>query len=149
MKNIRTTILLIMTVLILSACSLGGNGVNSQESNEPASTINISFIDLVEPGSVWIITDTEKNRHTSVWGTAMIKPEEMGKEYFADIPESVDSKYLFRMIDNDEIYYETDIPELKNGWKVIISRVGLEAQLSVYDSGGKLVHTCEVFSAAL
>ncbi len=30
-----------------------------------------------------------------------------------------------------------------------ISKVGLEAQLSVYDGDGKLVYTCEVLSAAL
>jgi hypothetical protein len=149
MKTKRIIVLLVMAILILSACSSGENAVKNQESIEPTSSIGISFIDLVEPGSVWILTDTEKNRKTSVWGTAMLKPEEIGEEYIADIPEAEDGRYLFRMIDDDGIYYETDIPELKNGWKVIISRAGLEAQLSIYDDEGKLVHSCEVFSAAL
>ena len=145
----RIIIVCIIAAALLSSCAWRGNTMLSQESSEVASTISVSFIDLVEPASVWILTDTEKNRHTSIWGTAMIKPEEIETEYTAEIPQSGDNKYLFRMIDNDEIYYEADIPELKSGWKVIISRAGLEAQLSVYDDDGNLVHSCEVFSATL
>lgn len=114
-------------------------------------TINISFIDEIEPSSVWIIRDTQDNRKTSIWGTAMIKPSELGKEYSSNIPQSVDHKYLFRMIDENGIYYEADIPELLDGWKIkaYTSDVETGIRLEIMDNAGTLMYECDVFNAAL
>ena len=116
-----------------------------------ADTIDVSFYDNVEPASVWILADTDNNRHTSIWGTAMIKTDELGKEYNAGIPKADDDKYLFRMIDDDEMYYETQIPELKSGWKLNLHKQenALDPQLDVYDENGDLIQECSVFWAAL
>ena len=113
--------------------------------------ITVSFEDDVEPASVWVITDTESNRKTSIWGTAMIKTEELGKEYRAGIPQAGDDKYLFRMIDEDGIYYDANIPELKDGWKLnLYSKDGnWESYLNIYDENDNLIQECSVFSAAL
>ena len=105
----------------------------------------------IQPAQVWILSDTEDNRHTSVWGTAMINAEELEKEYHFGIPTSADYKYLFRMIDKDGIYYETDIPELQNNWKLKIYAVSSETDihLEIFNENGELVHDCAVFNAAL
>ncbi len=114
-------------------------------------TIGIVFNNETVPSSVWIIRDTKENRGTSVWGTAMVQAEELGKEYTVLIPLSQDYKYLFRMIDENQIYYEADIPKLKEGWKVSISNGSdnFDARLQIYDEKGKLVSESTVFSAAL
>ena len=121
------------------------------EDNSEVDTINISFTDNVQPASVWIITDTESNRHTSVWGTAMMKPEELGKEYSAGIPKAEDDKYLFRMIDEDGIYYATEINELQDGWKLVLYDKDGEwdIHLEIYDDNDELVQESSVFNAAL
>ena len=114
-------------------------------------TINISFIDEVEQGSVWILRDTTENRKTSVWGTAMIKPEETGKEYDAAIPLSADDKYLFRMIDEDSLYYEAEIPKLQEGWKLRLytGENVRDIYLEALNDKGESVHEASVFCAAL
>ena len=123
----------------------------TQAVEDVTRTINISFMDNAEPGSVWILRDTEENRKISLWGTAMIKPDTVGTEVSADIPYAEDAKYLFRMIDDDGIYYSGDIPELRDGWKLDIHQIGeyWNFQLDVYDENGELRYECELFNAAL
>lgn len=119
--------------------------------NDTVQTIKVTFIDDVEPSSVWIIRDIPENRKTSIWGTAMVKPEETGKEYEAVIPMSEDEKYLFRMIDKNGLYYETDIQKLQDGWKLrLYSKDGrIDIKLDVFDKNGNLINECAVFCAAL
>ncbi|WP_026523877.1 hypothetical protein [Butyrivibrio sp. MB2005] len=114
--------------------------------------INVTIVDDVAPSSVWIIRDTPENRKTSVWGTAMVKPEELGKDYSFDIPLSDDDKYLFHMIDEDGLYYSADIPKLLDGWKVRIYTSDKEYHhvvLEICDDSGALISEIDVFSAAL
>jgi hypothetical protein len=114
--------------------------------------ITVSIVDDVAPSSVWIIRDTPENRKTSVWGTAMVKPEELGKEYSFDIPLADDHKYRFHMIDEDGLYYSADIPELLECWKVRIYTSNKEFHdviLEIYDDSGALISEIDVFSAAL
>ncbi len=114
-------------------------------------TIDITFVDDVQPSSVWIIRDIPENRETTVWGTAMIMPDETGKEYTASVPLSEDDKYLFRMIGEDGLYYEADIPKLLDGWKLHLQKTGdiMDASLVIFDDTGAKVQECEVFCAAL
>ncbi|MBO4900663.1 MAG: hypothetical protein J5509_10285 [Lachnospiraceae bacterium] len=123
----------------------------AQAVEDVTRTINISFTDNAEPGSVWILRDTEENRKISLWGTAMIKPDTVGTEVSADIPYAEDAKYLFRMIDDDGIYYSGDIPELRDDWKLDIHPIGeyWDFRLDVYDENGELRYECELFNAAL
>ena len=123
----------------------------TQAVEDVTQTINISFTDNAEPGSVWILRDTGENRKISIWGTAMIKPDTVGTEITADIPYAEDAKYLFRMIDDDGIYYSGEIPELRDGWKLDIHEIGeyWNFQLDVLDENGELRYECELFNAAL
>ena len=123
----------------------------SESVRRAVRTINVVLIDDVEPSSVWIIRDTQGNRKTSIWGTAMIKPDKLGEEYTFAVPLSEDNKYLFRMIDEDGIYYETEIPELMDGWKLRLSygEDDREVHLNIYDDTGVLMHESSVFNAAL
>ena len=123
----------------------------TQAVEDMTRTINISFTDDVEPASVWILRDTEENRKISIWGTAMIKPDTVGSEVSADVPYAEDAKYLFRMIDDEGIYYSGDIPELRDGWNLRIYAIDdhWNMQLDVFDETGELRYECEIFNAAL
>lgn len=81
----------------------------------------------------------------------MIKTDELGKEYNAAIPKAGDDKYLFRMIDDDGLYYDAQISELKSGWKLSLytPENSMDPKLDVYDENGGLVQECAVFWAAL
>lgn len=119
-----------------------------------ADTISVSFEDEVQTGSVWIIWDIESNRSTSVWGAAMMTPDEVGGVCSAGIPRSKDNKYLLRMIDDDGLYYDAEIPELFDGWKLRLYRLdeitgASDVLLDVIDESGNVVQTCSVFCAAL
>ena len=153
----------LLIIIILIALIFTGRFVymrmNADTGKAPSETvgkltqkITVSIVDDVAPSSVWIIRDTPENRKTSVWGTAMVKPSELGKEYSFDIPLSDDEKYLFHMIDEDGIYYSADIPKLLDGWKVRIyadENSSDEVILQIYDASGALISECSVFSAAL
>lgn len=112
---------------------------------------DITFQNDVQPARVWILRDTESNRKTSVWGTAMIEAEQLKKRYHPGIPKSDDDKYLFRMIDTDGIYYEADIPELQDGWRLRVYPVanGADIHLEIFNEKNERVHDCDVFNAAL
>jgi hypothetical protein len=89
-----------------------------------------------------------------VWGTAMMNVNGLFNEFSALIPKASDNKYLFRMIDDDGLYYDTDIPELSEGWKIRLYRsdenVGdSDIHLDIIDDNGNVVHECSVFCAAL
>ncbi len=119
-----------------------------------SDTIKVTFEDEIQTGSVWILQDTENNRGTSVWGTAMMNVNGLFNEFSALIPKASDNKYLFRMIDDGGLYYDTDIPELSEGWKIRLYRsdenVGdSDIHLDIIDENGNVVHECSVFCAAL
>lgn len=117
-------------------------------------TIKVTFEDEVQTGSVWIIHDTENNRNTSVWGTEMIKADGLFSDFSALIPKSTDNKYLFRMIDDDGVYYDADIPELSDGGKLRLYRsdeiIGdSDVHLDIIDENGDVIRECPMFYAAL
>ena len=87
----------------------GADNIMGKTSNEP---ITVSFVDSVENADVWLIPDTEKNRKTSVWGTASIKNAEQEKEYSVSISKNPGDMYLLRMIDIRHIYYESKYQSL-------------------------------------
>ena len=132
-------------------CVYENNGTYYWVATFGSDLTDITFENDVQPGQVWILKDTEINRHTSVWGTAMIDADEPGKEYHPGIPKSDDDKYLFRMIDTDGIYYEADIPELQNNWKIKVFSKDNDTSihLQIYNENDGLVNDCEVFNAAL
>ena len=149
-------IILVMfaAAICFNACGFGADANVTDTDAVNVETINITLTDEVQSGSVWIIQDTKDNRHKSVWGKAMITPEETGREYTADIQKSADDRYLFRMIDNDKIYYSTDIPALKDGWQLRLFRsydvkTDYDICLEITDEKGNVIEACPVFNAAL
>lgn len=115
-------------------------------------TINIGFVNKVMPADVWIIENTEKNRKTSVRGTASVKSTELEKEYNAVIRKNKDDSYLFRMIDTDHIYYSADDLRLKDGYSIEIFKSDSEFEnivIAVYDEKGEQTEEKNVFNAAL
>ena len=82
----------------------------------------MGFVNSVNQADVWIINNTEENRKTSTWGTASIKDAEQEKDYSVTLEKNSDDTYLFRMIDVDGIYYESNAITLKEGYSLLIFR---------------------------
>ncbi len=141
-------LILILSSVVLFACASGSR----TSKDTPEETITISFVNSVQRADVWIISDTEKNRKTSVWGTASVKNAEPEKEYSVSIPRNDGDTYLLRMIDKDHIYYESKSVTLLDGYSIIIyskEENDQDIRLVVYDSDGKELTDGPVFNAAL
>ena len=121
----------------------------SVENN--ADIITISYVNEISTANVWIIADIEENHKTSLWGTATLKDAEVEKEYSADIEKSEDDHYLLRMIDKDELYYESGSFELKDGYSLLISEGKSfdEPLIIIYNDNGEKVEELTIFCAAL
>ncbi len=114
-------------------------------------SIKVSMMGTGRGADVWILQDTDANRTMSTWGPAMIKLDKTDDMSASYIPVAADKHYLFRMIDEDEIYYECKIDRLLAGWTVSIesSEDGYEDILKVYDDNGELVSENILFRVAL
>ena len=121
----------------------------STENN--TGIITISYVNEISTADVWIIADIEENHKTSLWGTATLKDAEPEKEYSADIEKSADDHYLLRMIDKDELYYESGSFELRDGYSLLVSE-GESFQsphIVIYDDNGENSEELTIFRAAL
>ena len=121
-------------------------------SEAAGETIAIGFVNKVMPADVWVIENTEKNRKTSVWGTANVKSTELQKEYSATVAKNAEDSYLFRMIDTDHNYYSSDDIILKDGYSIEIFKSAgefEEIKIAVYDEKGEKTEERDVFNAAL
>ncbi|MBP3241561.1 MAG: hypothetical protein J6M92_13620 [Oribacterium sp.] len=115
-------------------------------------TITIGFVDKLVPADVWFLENTEKNRKTTIWGTATVKSTELEKRYDAVISKSADNSYLFRMIDKDHGYYSSDDLMLMDGYSVEIYKSDGDFEqimIAVYDEKGEKKEERNVFNAAL
>ncbi len=121
----------------------------STENN--AEIITISYVNEISTADVWIIADTPENHKTSIWGTATLKDAEPEKEYSTDIEKSDDDHYLLRMIDKDELYYESGSFELKDGYSLLVCEGDSfqEPLIIIYDDTGEKAEELTIFCAAL
>ena len=104
--------------IFLCACSVKDRKTNQTDEE----TIKVGFVNSVNQADVWIINNIEENRKTSTWGTASIKDAEQEKDYSVTLEKNSDDTYLFRMIDVDGIYYESNAITLKEGYSLLIFR---------------------------
>ncbi len=151
MKHTLLAAVFVLTVSVLAACVPKGQSQQAEtpSPDDASPKITVSFVqDTGEKADVWIIPDTEKNRKTSVWGTATIARTEPGKEAAVTLNEGT---YLFRMIDEDEMYYEANGIVLKDGAHIILHPgEGIkDPVLEVISADGRTSEKYEVFWAAL
>lgn len=113
----KKVILLIIGVIII----FGITGCK-EKSNKADTTnkIEISVKNKINKADVWIISDTEKNRKTSVWGKATFKDMEVQNKYKSAKVSADTEKYLIRVIDKDGMYYSADGITLKKHQYIVL-----------------------------
>ena len=161
MTRKQIAIVLIASVLagMLSGCSGASDNKppvddihkEDETDKEKMETIEIGYVNEISTADVWIIPDIEENHKTSLWGTAALKGAEPEKEYSADIVKSSDDRYLLRMIDVDELYYESGSFTLLEGYSLLIYGTDdfSEPHIVIYDDRNEIVEDFGIFCAAL
>ena len=126
---------------------------DSEKVEEEMAGISITFINEVEEADFWILPQTEKILKTTVWGTATIGKLQVGGEVNISLEAPVPSGlYIFRVIDTDEMYYETNDLPLKDGYSIRFyeDKSGYMSYfVEVKDETGNIVDTFECFAAHL
>ena len=136
-------------------CTAGQKPGSAQEEQpaEQGKTISIVFCNDVEEADVWVLEATEKNLKSSLWGTAMADDLAKGGECALTVNASHGTgEYIIRMIDCDDVFYESGILELEEGYTLRIYSEDNTLQavkIDVYDARGEIVLTGDVFAAAL
>ena len=111
----------------------------------------VTIINEVRDADVWILSDTEQNRKTTVWGKATAAQVAAGKSRRAELCAPGDGGlYLFRMIDADSFYYSVSEIRLKNGWQLTVSGDELDGvKVTVADENGTVQKEYDAFTARL
>ncbi len=148
---------LIIMLVVAAALYTTNTGSDAYPVSDPGDVngeemLTVTFVNEVETGDVWLLENTEENLKTSVWGKAHIKGAASGSKNTLTVPRSSDDTYLFRMIDEDGLYFESDAITIKDGYTIKVSRGADEydtATLEIADSTGDVVETLSIFCAAL
>ena len=145
----KKAIAFLACILMLLLCGCDKGGVSPVNSTESCGTVTV--INRVTDSDVWILSDTETNRKTTLWGTATVAALKTDASGTASLPAPGDEGlYLLRMIDVDETYYSAGAIELKDGWTMEV-RKGDNGTITVKvtDADGNVQCVYDVFSAHL
>ena len=112
--------------------------MTGQSLGDDSDTISTGYVNEISAADVWIIPDIKENHKTSLWGVASLKDASPEKEYQIKLNKSADDHYLLRMIDKDELYYESGSFMLKDGYSILICEGDnfSEPRLIIYDDLG-------------
>ena len=143
----KGVLIAIFFIMLLSLCSCK----SPKDNNEIVKHSKINFINNVNDADIWILPDTEKNRKTTLWGTAGASNVKKGERRVSPLCEPGDEgRYIFRMIDVDSFFYSADGIELKEDWTAEIKGDDLNSiTIEVTDENGTLKNTYKVFAARL
>lgn len=143
-------------IILIAACFLAflllyGCRAQEQGNSEITSGKTVTVLNEVTDADIWILPDTDKNRKTSVWGTATVSKLPTSESCQAPLCEPGSTGlYLLRMIDTESFYYSANGVMLEDGWTMRISGDGfLSTVLEVTDENGVLQNTYDVFTARL
>jgi hypothetical protein len=147
MRKIISVLLCLFTLMAFCSCN------TTKESETTATTAcdrTVTIINRVNEASIWVLSDTEANRKTTVWGTPTIKTA-VDESCHAGIDKPGDNGlYIFRMIDIEKMYYSSDNIALEDGWTLEIKQESTQVYvIEVTDKDGNLNATYEVFAASL
>ncbi len=130
---------------------LNANGEYTWAALFGADSIDVTFAANFEFDEASIIKDTENNRKKTKDDLAMLYIGLKSQRYNLRIPKSDDNKYLLRMIDDNNILYEADIPNLESGWKIKMNKAkdGDNMTLKISDENNEVIDEYEVVATML
>jgi uncharacterized protein YkwD len=116
-----------------------------------ADSIDVTFAANFEFDEASIFKDTENNRKKTKDDLAMLYIGLKSQRYNLRIPKSDDNKYLLRMIDDNNILYEADIPNLESGWNIKMNQAkdGDNMTLKISDEKNEVIDEYEVVATML
>ena len=146
MKKVIMILLCVLTMLLLCGCK-----TEEQNDMKGKSIGTVTFTNGVTETDVWILSDTESNRKTTLWGTASISGIRTDESREAALCEpGGEGLYLARMIDVNKFYYSANGVRLEDGWALQISeQADGTYTLEVRDKAGQTQGSYEVFCARL
>ncbi len=148
-SHMKTMIVFVICLLMLFLLC----GCKTKAQNDAGTTDDksVTFINSVKDADIWILSDTEKNRKTTVWGEATVSKTKACESSQAPLCEpGDDGRYLFRMIDIDSFFYSASGILLEDGWTLAIKGDNLQSlSIEVTDKDGVLQDTYAVFAARL
>lgn len=118
---------------------------------DPTGTKTVTFVNTVRDADAWILPQTAANLKTTVWGAATVPKAKKEESRQVPLCEAGDGGlYIFRMIDEDGLFYSANRIVLEDGWTLTIKGDDLqEISIEVSNGDGVLQNTFEVFAARL
>ncbi|MDO4961677.1 MAG: hypothetical protein Q4E57_07490 [Eubacteriales bacterium] len=100
--------------------------VETRNSMMYSELFTVNFVNNAEKTALWIIPDTEDNRKTTLWGEAVLGDVEKGSSHEITLETYIyGTAWLLRMIDKDQMYYEVNGVELRDGCTISIRKSDL------------------------
>lgn len=118
---------------------------------ETACDRTVTVINGIKEADIWILPKTEENLKTTLWGKAVagkVKENESRQAILSKPGD--DGLYIFRMIDNDHMYYSAEDLILEAGWTLEIKGELMDnVIIEVTDKDGAVKATYEVSTTRL
>ena len=139
----KKTVICLITMVLLCGC-----GANP---TEPVNNKTVNFINEVMDADIWILSETEENLKTTLWGKATVSGIKKGESRKAPLCDTGENElYIIRMIDTNNIFYSANSVALEPGWTVRITGNDLNSvKAEITDENGVLKNTYKVFAASL
>lgn len=114
-------------------------------------SLSITVQNKLSTADIWILPDTEENRKNTVWETATLSnlEAESNQSAFISGDFGENGLYLFRMIDEDQMYYAVDGIKLECDQTIVICENDGTVTMEIYDEAGTKISEYEMFAARL
>lgn len=114
--------------------------------------VDITFKNEGVKANIWILPETKENISTTLWGKATISDAEPGDGGEFTVYKEVNIEtFIFRAIDHDNMYYESNGIILENGCTVIFKSGDslMPFKVEIISPDGQTVNVYPVFAAKL
>ena len=147
MKKLLFIAVCVIVGLLLAACR---KTPAKPENPAPADGIGVTLRNEAGEADFWIIPDTEKNRRTTLWGTATAAKVQAGEEREITLG-APEGQFLLRVIDTESWYHSADGVALKEGdtLRLAADPDNERALILEVTSADGAAETYKVFSARL
>lgn len=146
MKRLISIVLCIFILLLCCNCT-----IKESETMETTCDRTVTVINGIKEADIWILPKTEENLKTTLWGKAVAsKVKENESRQVPLSKPGDDGLYIFRMIDNDHMYYSAEDLILEDGWTLEIKgELMADVIIEVTDKDGAVKVAYEVSAARL
>ena len=153
----KPALIVLLLLLLALGCACGGEEPSADpdppaDPAPAADEVFITFRNEVETADIWLLPQTEENRHSSLWGTATLSELATGAESQVSLTAlGGPGTYILLAIDVEEMYYEASDVELAAGYTLRLSESDdpWTVTLDVTDASGAQVASYSVFAARL